>query len=275
MNRKETSELGHRQLTEGSPERFGFAWERYGKILAVHEEQFRLWTTGMDKDDWSGKWVLDVGCGIGRNSYWAAIYGAAGGLAIDADERTLAHCRRNLSAFPSIEVRYQSIYDLIEESVFDLVFSIGVIDHLSCPDAAVKRMVAAAKPGGLILLWVYGRENNGWIIYLANPLRKALFSRLPLPLVHWFSLPLTIALWIMLKIGIRPGEYFRLISRFSFNHLRAIVFDHMLPRISVYYTREEATGLLCRADLEDVRAYPVNGVSWTVIGRRPMAPTLE
>jgi SAM-dependent methyltransferase len=168
-----------------------------------------------------------------------------------------------------LEVRKQSIYDITEEKAFDIAFSIGVVHHLSDPDAAVARLSRAVKPGGTVLVWLYGRENNGWIVHLFNPLRRALFSRLPLRLVHALSWPLTALLWCVLRVGLPPGAYYRLISRFSFEHLRAIVFDHMIPRIALYYTRAEAEALLARAGLVDIRSTWVNENSWSVIGRRP------
>ncbi|MEQ8193093.1 MAG: hypothetical protein RIB59_01250 [Rhodospirillales bacterium] len=71
----------------GSPERFGYSWDKYFQILPDHEEQFRLWTLALGEFDWSNKTFLDAGCGIGRNSYWPMIYGATGGLSIDLDDR--------------------------------------------------------------------------------------------------------------------------------------------------------------------------------------------
>ena len=213
---------------------------------------------------------LDGGCGIGRNSYWPMTYGAAGGLAVDVDDRTLGRARQNLAPFPAVEVRKQSIYEIPEADAFDIAFSIGVVHHLSDPDAAVARLARAAKPGGLVLVWLYGRENNGWIVHCFNPLRRALFSRMPLPLVHALSWPLTALFWCALRVGLPPGAYYRLIRGFSFEHLRAIVFDHMIPRIALYYTRAEAEALLTRAGLVEVHATWVNENSWSVAGRKPV-----
>jgi SAM-dependent methyltransferase len=255
------------ELAKGSPERFGYSWDHYAEVLPQHEEQFLRWTA-LEKGFWQGLRFVDGGCGIGRNSYWPMTYGAAGGLAVDVDDRTLGAARRNLATFPGIEVRKQSIYEIAEADTFDIAFSIGVVHHLSDPDAAVARLARATKPGGHVLVWLYGRENNGWIVHLFNPLRHALFSRLPLRLVHVLSWPLTALLWCLLRLGFPPGAYYRLIRRFSFDHLRAIVFDHMIPRIAHYYTRAEAEGLLARAGLEDIRTTWVNENSWSVIGRK-------
>jgi SAM-dependent methyltransferase len=256
------------QLAKGSPERFGYSWDHYADLLPDHEEQFLRWTA-LDRSFWKGLRFVDGGCGIGRNSYWPMTYGALGGLAVDVDDRTLSRARSNLAPFASLEVRKQSIYEIAEADGFDIAFSIGVVHHLSDPDAAVAQMTRAVKPGGQVLLWLYGRENNGWIVHLFNPLRRTLFSRMPLQLVHALSWPLTALLWCALRVGLPRGAYYRLIRQFSFEHLRAIVFDHMIPRIAHYYTRAEAEGLLARAGLTDVRSTWVNENSWSVIGRRP------
>jgi SAM-dependent methyltransferase len=169
------------EVTKGSPDRFGYSWDRYADVLPEHEEQFLRWTT-LDRSFWQGVRFLDGGCGIGRNAYWPMTYGARGGVAVDVDDRTLGRARHNLAPFPNLAVRKQSIYEITEEDTFDIAFSIGVVHHLSDPDAAVARLTRAVKSGGLVLLWLYGRENNGWIVHLFNPLRRALFSRLPLPI---------------------------------------------------------------------------------------------
>lgn len=258
------------QLAKGSPERFGYSWDRYAGLLPEHEEQFLRWTS-LDRAFWKGLRFVDGGCGIGRNSYWPMTYGALGGLAVDVDDRTLGRARSNLAPFNDLEVRKQSIYEIAEADRFDIAFSIGVVHHLSDPDAAVARLTRAVRPGGQVLVWLYGREHNGWIVYLFNPLRRALFSRMPLRAVHGLSWPLTALLWCLLRVGLPHGAYFRLIRQFTFEHLRAIVFDHMIPRIALYYTREQAEELLARAGLIEIRSTSVNENSWSVIGRKPLA----
>jgi len=81
--------------------------------------------------------------------------GAAGGVAVDIDERSLEGARRNLRPFPTMQVMRRSAYDLPFEGRFDLAFSIGVIHHLEYPQRALERMARAVKPGGRVLIWVY------------------------------------------------------------------------------------------------------------------------
>jgi SAM-dependent methyltransferase len=173
---------------KGSPDRFGYEWDVYAEILPEHEEQFRGWTAPLSPQDWRGKDFLDVGCGMGRSSYWPLRYGAAGGVAVEIDERSLENARRNLKNFSEMQVMRASAYDLPFEDRFDLAFSIGVIHHLKHPERALERMVRAVKKGGRVLIWVYGRENHPWLMSVLDPLRRMLFSRLPIGLAHHLSL---------------------------------------------------------------------------------------
>ncbi|MBV9860320.1 MAG: class I SAM-dependent methyltransferase [Alphaproteobacteria bacterium] len=256
----------------GSPDRFGYEWAAYPEIRPEYEEQFRRWTVLVPAERWRDASFLDVGCGTGRNSYWPMLYGARTGVAVDLDERSLSAARRNLARFSQIEVRRASAYALPFADRFDIVFSIGVIHHLEKPQEAVREMARAARPGGEVLIWVYGREANEWLVRILDPARRALLSRLPVAFVHHLSLYPAGLLWVVLRLGLQPNAYLRLAARFGFAHLRSIVFDQMLPRIAHYWRRSEVEALMRNAGLEDVRLAPVNGISWCAIGRRPDAP---
>jgi SAM-dependent methyltransferase len=203
---------------------------------------------------------------MGRNSFWPMKYGAAGGVAIDIDERSLAAARINLKSYPSLEVCRGSAYDLPWCDEFDIAFSIGVIHHLESPKMALEAMSRSTKPGGQVAIWVYGRENNGWLLSILNPTRKLLFSRLPVSWVHAISIIPAAILWFMLRIGFSHTAYLRLLRTFSFPHLRLIVFDQMLPRIANYWMKSEVDLLMRDAGLKDVELIWVNKMSWAARG---------
>jgi SAM-dependent methyltransferase len=255
----------------GSPDRFGYEWNEYSELRPEYEEQFRRWTVLLSEADWANKRFLDVGCGMGRNSHWPMTYGAGGGVAVDIDDRSLSAARRTLERWPTVEVRKMSAYEIAFDATFDIVFSIGVIHHLAEPERALRRMTAAAKPGGRVMIWVYGYENNEWIVRYFNPLRHVMFSRLPIRVTHALSTILTGILWLLLRLGFGRIEYLRLIRGFTFRHLRSIVFDQMLPRIAHYWRRDQVEDLMRMGGLTDIRVMAVNNMSWSAIGSRPMS----
>ncbi len=257
-------------VSGGSPERFGYEWGEYDELNATYEEQFLRWLPFYTRQDWQGKSFLDVGCGMGRNSFWPMSYGAKSGKAIDVDDRSLAAARRTLAPFAGVEVDKCSAYEITDQDAFDVVFSIGVIHHLEWPEKALAQMIEAAKPGGEVAIWVYGRENNGWLLWCLDPARKLLFSRLPVRVVHWLSVFPTAMLWIALRCGLSRIAYFRLIHTFSFRHLKSVVFDQMLPRIANYWTKQEVRALMHQAGLKDVELQWVNEMSWAAKGRKSL-----
>ena len=196
-------------------------------------------------------------------------YGAASCVSVDLDERSLRAARENLAKYPTAEVRRCSIYDLDYVDEFDIAFSIGVIHHLDNPTLAVRKLTQATKPGGRVLIWVYGYENLEFFVNVLNPARKLFFSWMPLWLVRLLAYVPTAVLWLMLRMGITPIEYLKMLKGFPFMHLHHIVFDQMLPRIANYWTRDEAAALLTGAGLTDVKTAWVNEVSWSVIGTKP------
>ena len=104
-----------------------------------------------------------------------------------------------------------------------------------------------------------------------DPLRRALFSRLPISVVHHLSLYPAAALWAALHLGFGRIEYFRLLRGMDFAHVRSIVFDQMLPKIANYWARDTVAQLMSGAGLASVELIWVNEMSWSAIGTKPKA----
>jgi SAM-dependent methyltransferase len=253
--------------TSGSPDRFGYSWARFSDLSEDQFEQFRRWTALVDpQTGWKNQRFLDVGCGAGRNSYWAMSLGARSGVAIDLDPRSLAAANRNLAKFTNVEVRKQSVYDLADAAAFDIAFSLGVIHHLEHPDVALRKMRDAVRAGGRVMIWVYGHENMENYLRFVDPMRRLFFSRMPLPVVRAIAHAPAIALYLGLRAGLGRLEYFQLLRRFQYRHIHHIIFDQMIPRIANYWRKDEVLGLMQGAGLEDIRIVPVNGMSWCAMG---------
>jgi SAM-dependent methyltransferase len=251
----------------GSFNRFGFEWSKYPQIIPLYEKQFLGWVAPLRPDDFRGKRVLDGGCGTGRNSWWPLQYGAAQVTAFDVDPRTVAVAAKNLANVPNATVLERSIYDIEFSNEFDIAFSIGVIHHLADPRRAVARLVEAVRPGGTVLIWVYGKEGYAWAKNFINVLRKVT-SRMPLGLLRWMTYPFSLLFYLYIKCLPHRHPYLKLLRPASFWHLHSIVFDQLLPEIANYWTAEDAKALFDGLPVEDVMAYDCNAGSWTVIARK-------
>ena len=101
-----------------------------------------------------GVHCLDVGCGAGAVTLQIArAVGAEGRtVGIDLDERLieLARDAARRRKVPAVTFRCADAVSLEEEGTFDVVFARFLLTHLTNPAAALRRMVSAAKPGGVV-----------------------------------------------------------------------------------------------------------------------------
>ena len=97
-----------------------------------------------------GLQCLEVGCGNGSISQWLAEQVAPNGHVVASDIET--SCVAGLTA-PRLEVRQLDIlHGEVEQARYDLVVTRALLHHLPAPLAALERMIAALKPGGVLLV---------------------------------------------------------------------------------------------------------------------------
>lgn len=250
---------------------FGYSWTHYPKENPYTEEQWRDWVVPLTPSDFEAKTVLDAGCGLGGFAEYARRWGAAGVVGVDLSAAIDA-ARERLG--DDVDLVQADIYAMpLEHGSFDLAYSIGVLHHLPDPERGFRAVVETVKPGGLVFAWVYGRENNGLIVRVIDPLRRHLFTRLPRGLLKWgVSLPLAALLWPLVRLA-RSGAsfpysaYFRFLAQRDFSFTHGVVFDHLVAPTSHYIRREEFEGWFRRAGLEDVQISWRNQNSWRGLGR--------
>lgn len=248
-----------------SEEKFSVEWQIYNKILPEYEGQFRKWIGPLKPEDFKGKMILDAGCGNGRNSFWALKYGASQVIAFDHDKKTVQVAKHNLAAFKNATVYYGTIYNIPFRNKFDIVFSIGVIHHLEKPKLAVKQLIKATKPGGRILIWVYGLEGNENLVLVINAIRT-ITRFLPPKVIRLVAFFPAVLVYLHSRLVKSRHAYMTLMKNFSFSNIHSIVFDQLLPQIAKYYTKNEALKLMESGKLKTVRPVRVNGNSWAILG---------
>jgi SAM-dependent methyltransferase len=252
---------------------FGYSWTHYPKKNPYTEDQWRDWVVPLVETDFEGRRVLDVGCGLGGFAEYARLWGAEQVVGVDLSAAIdAAHERLG----DDVDLVQGDIYAMpLADGAFDLAYSIGVLHHLPDPERGFRAMVRTVRPGGLVFAWVYGREGNGLIVRVVDPLRRLVFSRLPRGVLKWaVSLPLAAVLWPFVRAAARGvslpyAAYFRFLAQNDFRFTHGVVFDHLVAPTSHYIARDDFAGWFERAGLVDVRITRRNENSWRGLGRLP------
>jgi len=260
---------------------FGWEWRTFSRIDEHHEQQFLDWIAPAVPDTFRGRVVLEGGCGKGRHTRLAARYGASAVIGVDLSE-AVDVAFDNTRGEPAAHVVQADLLRLpLRPASCDYAFSVGVLHHLPDPTSGFLSLAGAVRPGGEVSVWVYGAENNGWIVNLVSPLRVVLTSRLPPRLLHALSFVLALPLWTVLRLLYRParrvGEpwtrllpyysYLAYISGFPFREIHAIVHDHLAAPIAHYLEREVVEGWYRSVGARETVVASHNRNSWRGYGR--------
>jgi SAM-dependent methyltransferase len=267
-------------------DRFGQQWEEFNFITDEYEQQFLAWIAPNTRETFHGQVVLDAGCGKGRHTMLAARFGARDVIAVDLS-CSVDTAYWNTRRFENVHVVQADLFHLpLAPAVIDVAFSIGVVHHTPDPGGAFAQLVRLLKPGARIIVWVYAREGNEWVLRFVDPLRRAVTSRLPHRWLYHLSKPPAAILYAASRGIYRPlsrppldilgrrlfyQAYLNAIAMLPFRDVHLIVHDHLGPAIARYIAHDEFETWFRAAGLTDVSINWHNRNSWRGTAVKPRA----
>jgi SAM-dependent methyltransferase len=164
---------------------YGLQWNRFRIIRAEEDSATFFNRTGLSPQDLDGKLVLDAGCGMGRYLRIAALAPAKGIVGIDLS-RAVEAARELTAELPRVSLIRGDLLRLpFPSESFDIIYSLGVLDHTPDPRGAFLGLARLLKPGGRIVVWVYKRERP--IVEMVMNAHRAISTCLPVGLLEFLS----------------------------------------------------------------------------------------
>ncbi|NOT51422.1 MAG: class I SAM-dependent methyltransferase [Chitinophagaceae bacterium] len=162
---------------------FGFQWNKFQKTQIDRETKNSTFSkarffaaTNWDKEDLSGKDILEAGSGAGRFTQIVLDHTKGNLYSIDYSDAVSANYRNNAHHGDRLQLFQASIYDMpFPDNSFDKVFCFGVLQHTPDFKKSVQCLVAKAKPGAEIVVDFY--PIKGWYTrisakYMLRPFTK-------------------------------------------------------------------------------------------------------
>jgi SAM-dependent methyltransferase len=263
------------RLSQQTVDDFGDQWTRftgnegfYGSSALFEDMCGPL----LDVTEVRGLRTADIGSGTGRIVLMLLAAGAAHVTAVEPSA-AFDVLRRNLAEYGErVDCIHATGEALPGHGAFDLVVSIGVIHHIPDPGPTMRAAYSALKPGGRMLVWLYGREGNAAYLALTVPLRT-LTTRLPhgavFALARFLNAALQPYIWLCRRVALPLGGYFaNVFGQMDRDKQSLIIYDQLRPAYARYYAKADAIALMTAAGFEDVRLHHRHGYSWTVIGTK-------
>lgn len=158
-------------------------WDQFDRIQwkRFSDDHFYRWSPlPLGDNFFKGKVCLDAGCGSGRAVRSMLLLGAKNVCAIDVGEGCIRNTfERNKDFSDRLEVRVASVLDIpYSDETFDFVYCDGVLHHTTDPEKGFAELVRVLKPGGKIVVAVYGQGGLMNIaIYMARLLGKIISKK--------------------------------------------------------------------------------------------------
>lgn len=260
---------------------FGDQWARYTDSEGWYGsiELFKDITRPLlDVESLNGTYVAEIGSGAGRIVGMLLNAGVKHVYAIEPSSDAFEVLGKNVK-----QMQRSSDVTIINtrgdnwrtDHELDYVFAIGVIHHIPEPGPVLNNAYEALKPGGYILVWLYGHEGNERYLKFIEPLRL-ITTRLPhlglriivellyyLLLTYKFIgkiLPLPLRSYIDIVLWPMTPQKRRL-----------VIYDQLNPAYAKYYKKEEAMQLLRNAGFANIQIHHRHGYSWSVLGQKSIA----
>ena len=253
---------------------FGEQWTRFDNkagYLGSLEQLAEQISPFLAIADLRGLKVADVGAGTGRVAAQLVAAGVAEVTAVEPSE-AFDRLARVATASGGRIAPLRVAAHALPAADFDLIVCFGVLHHIPDPGQALRAFLAALRPEGRALIWVYGREGNEGYLALALPLR-AVTRRLPaivLDALVWTIYPfLRLYMLAALRVPLPLHEYVRrVLSKLSPAYIRLTIYDQLNPHYARYYCESEIRQEFADAGFLDIETAHKNGYSWLVSGRR-------
>lgn len=258
---------------------FATSWNNLPSGSVYTFEQFKDWLLPLTKNDIQGKTILELGCGNGSLLTHLTQYEPAFIEGVDLGS-SIVTCEENMKRTGFINYKLSRVdITQFETTPKDIVYCIGVLQHLKKPEQGFESVLKNTKSGGRFHCWVYAREGNGVIVYIVDPLRK-LVSKFPWRLTKYFiATPLAVPYFFYAKLISRSTlfskfplyDYSCWISKRGFAFFRHVAFDQLVSPQTTYFPRktiEEWLNKYPGIDKNSTYTIMRNGNSWKFGGKK-------
>lgn len=246
-------------------------WKEQWTLFSDNERSlFQDWIHPNRIEDFTGKTVLDCGCGGGQHIGFCAPYAK---LIVGVDLNTAAIARDRNKGCANAHFIQADISRLAFRRRFDVVYCIGVIHHTINPGATFQNLKRLCRPGGRLIIWCYSAEGNKLMRHFLEPFKKPFVRIFRGRRLLYIAQALSGVLWVAAHTIYRVPlswlpyyEYACGLRQLNFSRVTLNVFDKLNAPITHFIPKHQIEAWFNPGDFTDIHISPYRGVSWRASG---------
>ena len=162
-------------LTEEERRAYAEFFDRYDAFRYTTESHI---LDNLDRTDWKGKRVLEIGLGQGADSEQLIRRGAVySGVDLTEESVKRVRMRFDLKGLVYDSVQQASVLSLpFEDSSFDIVYSHGVLHHVPEIEQASAEIARVLKPDGELIAMLYAKRSLNYLLSISVVRRLGLIG---------------------------------------------------------------------------------------------------
>ncbi|MEN9647300.1 MAG: hypothetical protein RLY57_104 [Candidatus Parcubacteria bacterium] len=262
---------------------FAESWNHLPEGSVYTHAQALDWFEPLTPADFSGKDVLELGCGNASLLYHVMSWNPAHAVGVDLGSSVRsAEKNLGLQSYKNWKIIQGDLTTYRGSTQYDIVYCIGVLHHLKQPYKGFESLVENTKSGGKFHAWVYAHEGNWVIRNILDPIRFVA-SRLPwwftkhvlatvlvFPYYLYAKILNCVPRWKSLK-ALPLYEYALWIAQREFAFFRHVAFDQLVTPQTAYIKKSDIEAWFeKRQDIKDTYIIMRNGNSWKFGGTKQL-----
>lgn len=253
-------------------EPWAFQWSTFFQDRDIIENDlalFRDWIYPNRLEDFSGKSVLDCGCGRGQHLKFLLGY-IESGAGVDLNTSEIA---RKYTDSENLTFYEGDISKIEPAEKYDVVYSLGVLHHTDNPTRSFANIKKFLKPGGRMIVWVYSHEGNLLNKLFLKPFNRSAGRRMNRNLLLRLAWLITVLLYLpvftvyLLPLPWLPFyDYFKLFRILTFKKKFQNVFDKLNAPQTHFIKKATLQEWFNHNEFDDIHISRYAGVSWRASG---------
>jgi len=258
---------------------FGYQWKEFPKTYDEYYGQFLDWVSPLKKEFFKNKKILDAGCGTGVQSYFMGKFGGKC-FSVDISQSVDVACEKNKN-MKNNHVIQSDILNLPFKTKFDLVYCMGVLNHVPDPKGGIQQLIKHVKKDGFLILKVYSKEGNYFTINIIEKIMKKFARFIPRFVLKMICYVISLLLSIIIYLAYIPlnkvkglsfitknlpyNDYFLYISKYSLKLKQCIIYDVLSAPEVHYFSQNDLEELLKGLEIVSIKGGEF--LSWRVLAK--------